>query len=171
LSFRRANLSAARKLQFDASKFAPALRDLARSIATATPDDAALQADVFELLGEEEQEARSSNWIGLSAITVEAILVAYDEAPNGVKYVGELAAIAQELLTRRGGFGLVDPSALGKRLRALGFRTEPRDAKGIKLRLAEDVCRRAQQLLRDLGGPFGGDTGMMDKCQEQANKG
>ena len=49
LSFRRTNLGVAHRLNFDASKFTFALRDLARSIAAATPDDLELQAEVFGL--------------------------------------------------------------------------------------------------------------------------
>jgi hypothetical protein len=170
LSYRRANLSAACKLQFDSSKFVFPMRELAHNIAAATPDDVALQADVFELLGEEEQEVRAASWIGLSSIAVEAILVACYQAPDGIKYVGELAEIAQEILSRRGGFGVIDPGALGKRLRSLGFRMEPRDAKGNKLRVTEEVRRKAQQLARDLGAPDGVDVPLADMSQSEDNE-
>ena len=153
LSFRRANLGAARKLQFDASKFTFALRDLARTIAKATPDDTDLQAEVFDLLREEDEEIRAGRWIELSAVAVESILIAYHESPDGVIYVNELAEIAREILRRRGRDTVIDPGAFGKRLKLLGFRTEPRDARGMKVRLTENVYRRAQQLARELGVP------------------
>jgi hypothetical protein len=61
LSFRRANLGARGQLRFDVSRFDFALRDLASNIAAATPDDSELQAEVFELLREEDVESRSRN--------------------------------------------------------------------------------------------------------------
>jgi len=82
LSFRRANLGAAQRINFDASKFSLGLGDLARSLAAATPDDAELQAEVFELLREEDTESRSARWVDLSAIAVEAVLVACRESPR-----------------------------------------------------------------------------------------
>jgi hypothetical protein len=153
LSFRRANLYAASKLQFDASKFTFALRDLARSLATATPDDLELQAEVFDLLREKDDEIRAGKWIELNVVAAESMLVACQESPGGCKYVGEVAAIAQEILRGRGEDIAVDPGAFGKRLKVLGFRTEPRDAKGMRLQMTEDVLRRAQQLAHDLGAP------------------
>jgi hypothetical protein len=135
LSFRRANLGAAQRLNFNASKFSFALRDLAHSLAAATPDDAELQAEVFELLREDDAENRASRWTDLSVITVEAVLVAYHESAGDAVYVSELSNIVGAILSGRGEKLTIDPGAVGKRLRLLGFVTEPRDAKGKKLRL------------------------------------
>jgi len=153
LNFRCTNLSVARKLQFDSSKCVFPMRPLAHAIAVATPDDAELQAEVFDLLREKDDEIRSDRWTALSSVAIEAVLVAGYESPGGLIYISELAAIAQEILKRRGGDREIDPGAFGKRLKHLGFRAEPRDAKGIKLRLTEDVSRRCHQLARDFGNP------------------
>ncbi|MFY9529244.1 MAG: hypothetical protein WBC04_10885 [Candidatus Acidiferrales bacterium] len=158
LSFRRANLSDACKLQFDSWKFIFPMRELAHSIAVATPDDAELQAEVFDLLRDKDEEIRSGKWVESSAVAVESMLVACHESPEGVIYVGELAEIAQEILRRRGEDSTIDPGAFGKRLKLLGFGTEPRDAKGMKVRLTEEVCRRSRQLARDFGVPHMEDT-------------
>ena len=152
LSFRRANLGAACKLQFDASKFTFALRELACSMAAATPDDPELQAQVFELLEEQDAEIRSEKLVDPNAIAVEAVLVVYSESPGGVAYVRDLAAIAQEMSRRRGEETTIDPGAFGKLLKFLGFTTH-RDAKGKKLHLTEAVRDRAEQLDRDFVGP------------------
>jgi adenosyl cobinamide kinase/adenosyl cobinamide phosphate guanylyltransferase len=154
LSFRRANLGAACKFQFDVSKFTFALRDLARSIATATPDDAELQAEVWELLREHDAEIRSERWTELSSVAIEAVLIAGHESPGGVIYVADLAEIAQEILRRRGeAKAEITAGVLGKTLKLLGFTTEPRDARGKKLLLTEAVLSYARQLARDFGGP------------------
>ena len=153
LSFRRANLGAAQRINFDASKFSLGLRDLARSLAAATPDDVELQAEVFELLREEDAESRSALWVDLSVIAVEAVLVAYRESPGKAVYVSELSNIAQALLNGRGEDSTIHAGAFGKRLKLLRFVAEPRDAKGKKLRLTEAVRDRALQLARDLDIP------------------
>jgi hypothetical protein len=162
LSFRRTNLGAARRLNFDASKFSSALRDLARSLAAATPEDAELQDEVFELLREEDTESRSARWTDLSVITVEAVLTACHESAGEAIYVSELSNIAQALVNGRGGDSAIDPGVFGKRLKDLGFVTEPRDAKGKKLRLTEAVFIRARQLARDLDVPQASELGLTE---------
>ena len=160
LSFRRANLGAARKLQFDASKFSFALQDLTLSLAAATPDDAEMQSELFGLLQEHDAEICSGTWIELNCVVLEAILVAGRESPGGVIYVADLAEIAQEILRRRGEREVeIDPGAFGKKLKLLGFATEPRDAKGRKLRLTEAVVNCARLLAREFGGPVVGGDG------------
>jgi len=161
LSFRRANLGVARKMQFDASEFTPALRDRARSLAAATPDDLELQADVFDLLLEEDAEIRADKLIDPSAIAGEAVLVAWHGSPGGSAYVADLAATAEVMLRGRGEQSTIDPAIFGKLLKLLGFATE-RDARGKKLRLAEAVRERAQQIVRDFAGSeVGGDRPAM----------
>jgi hypothetical protein len=153
LSFRRTNLGASQRQDFDASNFSFPLKDLARSIAAATPDDPESQAEVFELLREEDAESRSARWTDLSAITVEAVLVAWKESPGEAFYTSELSNLAQAILRVRGEDSNIDPGAFGKCLKALGFATEPRDAKGRKLRLSEGVHDHALRLARDLDVP------------------
>ena len=153
LSFRRANLGTARRLEFDVSRFTFELRDLARSIAVATPDDTTLQADVLYLLREEDAEIRDQRWLGLAGIATETILVAWSESPGGSFYISELAVSAQELFRRRGQEMKIDPGLFGKILRQLGFTTEPRDARGKKLKVTEAIYARARQLARDFGVP------------------
>jgi hypothetical protein len=156
LSFRRANLAAARKMQFDASKFTPALRDRARSLAAATPDDMELQAEMFDLLRKEDAEIRADELIDPSAIAGEAVLVAWDGSPGDAAYVSELAQIAEEILRRRGEQSTIEPAVFGKLLKLLGFAAD-RDASGKKVLLTEAVRDRAQELVRDFGAPEGRD--------------
>jgi hypothetical protein len=168
LGFRRANLSAALNLQFDSSKFIFPLRELAHSIAAATPDDVGLQGEVFELLREEDEAIRDGKWIELNAVALESLIVACHESPGGVIYVGEIAEIAREILHQRGGDTSIDPGALGKCLKLLGFKTSPRDSKGIKIRLTHDLCRRARQLAQDFGVAHEEDPAPMEPEDKQA---
>jgi hypothetical protein len=152
LDFRRANIGKARGARFDASSFSQPLRALVQSLAAATPDDVDLQAEFSNLLREEDAEARSARWIDLSTVAIEAVLVACGEESRAV-YVGDLARIAEEIWKRRGRETGLDPGAFGKRLKLLGFTTEPRDANGVKFVLTESVRSRAHQLARDFGVP------------------
>jgi hypothetical protein len=163
LSFRRTNLAAAQGVHFDATNFSRPLRDLAQSFAVVTPNDPELQAGVFELLREEDTESRSSKWIDPNVVAVEAVLTAWDEAPGGAVYVSELSDIAKALLNGRGDDSALDPGGFGKRLTILGFVTEPRDARGKKLRLTEAVHSRALQLAQDLGAPEIGEDETISK--------
>ena len=84
-------------------------------MAAATPDDAELQAEVFELLREEDTESRSARWTDLNVIAGEAVLIAYKESPGETVYVAELSNIAQALLNGRGDASTIDPGAFGRR--------------------------------------------------------
>jgi hypothetical protein len=152
LSFRRANLIAARRIRFDASKFDLALRDLACSLAAATPDDDELQGELCDLLKEKSDEICSEKWTSSYSAAIAAVLVVGHESPGGQVYVSELALLAQEMLRRRGSAAEINPAVLGKILKTLGFTTEPRDAKGKKLNLALAIPH-AEQLARDFGVP------------------
>ncbi len=172
LSFRRANLGAARKIQFDASRFTFALRDLARNIAAATPDDAESQAEVLELLREHDAEVRSERWTELSSVAIEAVLIAGHESPGGVIYVADLAEIAQEILRRRGeAKAEITAGVIGKTLKLLGFATEPRDAQGKKLLLTDALISRARQLAHDFDGLEVEDRGPVDTSHQGGDAG
>ena len=106
-----------------------------------------------ELLRDEEEDVRSAKWVDLSTVVIEAILVACEEKKGPIAYVGDLAEIAQEIWKRRGKNANIDPGAFGKKLKLLGFTTEPRDAKGTSLALTESVCNGAHQHARDFGVP------------------
>lgn len=152
LNFRRVNLAAARCLRFSTSKFSSPLRDLAWSLAAATPDDQQSQEEVFDLLQDVDAQIRSETLVDFSAIAVESLLVACKENQSVEAFarVSDLAQIATELLKRRGGEASAELGGFGKRLKSLGFTTE-RDAEGKKLRLTEAARKHIQQLALNLG--------------------
>ena len=149
LSFRRANLGVARRLQFDASALTWPLRSTAHALAAATPDDPQLQGEVFDLLKDTDENIRNERFIDLDCVTVEAVLVAAHESAGGVIYISELAKIAQQILHGRGAESSTQPGLLGKRLKALDFSTQ-RDTRGSKLLLTSTTIAHARQLARDL---------------------
>lgn len=153
LAYRCENFAEACDLQFDASKLSNSLRSLACTLAAATPTDADLRAQVFDLLRDEDREARSKRWTDLCTVVIEAILFHCAEAPETDVYVGDLVRTVQEILRHRGEQVEVDPGAIGKKLKMLGFRTEPRDATGVRLHLGEQVRQRAQRLAHEFEIP------------------
>ena len=155
LSFRRADVVRAGKLDFDGSKFDPAVRELAYSIAAATPDDRRLQSEVFELLRNENDSARDQRWTAFEVVATEAVIAAYLSDPGKFVYIADLAKIAEEILQRRGESrdARVDPGRLSKWLRANDIWPEPRVAKGSKLHVTEAVFQKAQKLAIAFGAP------------------
>jgi hypothetical protein len=152
LSYRRANIGLAQTLQFDASGLSFGLQQLACNLAAATPDDSDLQAEVLDLLADEDKEFRSGSWVDPNVVAVEAVLVGCLREPGGIAYVSELAQIAEEILKRRDAEAAMDPSSFGKLLLDLGFKTR-RNAKGSNLVLTESTRELAQRLARELGAP------------------
>lgn len=159
LGYRFANYSKALALQFDASRFTHSLRELAYSLAATTPEDADLQADVLELLKDEDIYIRSAKWVDFTTVVIESLVFARRQWAGEKKYVGDLAEVAHEIWKGRGVNTAVDPGAYGKRLQLLGFASEPRDAKGVRLHLTDDVCKRVEQLARDFSVPAVEDGG------------
>lgn len=153
LTYRRENFAKACDLRFDASKLSNSVRPLAHTLAAATPADADLRAEVLDLLRDEDQEARSRKWVDPNTILIESVLFHSSEAFGRDVYVGDLARTAQEIVRRRGEDVEVDPGAIGKRLKMLGFKTETRDAKGVRLHLSEQVRQQAQRLAHEFKIP------------------
>jgi hypothetical protein len=153
LAYRCENFAEACSVRFDASKLSNSLRPLARTLAAATPTDADLQAEVLDLLRDEDLEARSRKWIDLGTVLLESVLFHCAEAADAEVYVGDLARTVREILRHRGEEVEVDPGAIGKKLKMIGFRTEPRDSKGVRLHLSEQVRQQAQRLAHEFEIP------------------
>jgi hypothetical protein len=153
LAFRISNYAAARATQFDSSQFSIPLRELSATLAAATPGDIELQSQLHELLHEEDREIKAKNRVEPNTVIVEAILLQCREAKLESIYVGEIAEAAEELLEGRGEGRRLDPGEVGRRIKNLGFATEPRDAWGVKLRLGNETCVRAHDLAHQFDAP------------------
>jgi hypothetical protein len=153
LAFRFAHYREAQTMEYDISTFAPPLMELARSLAAATPDDEQRRAEVKVLLADENAELRDAQWIVLDTVIVEALLVYCREAKQPSVYMAEIAQMAKAILEGRGEFRDVDPGNVGRRVRGLGIKVEPRDAKGSTLRLTNAACASIHELAHRLGVP------------------
>jgi hypothetical protein len=68
-------------------------------------------------------------------------------------YVGGIAEMAEKILEGRGEGRKLDPGEVGRRIKTLGFSTEARDARGVKLRLTTTVCVRVHELAHQCNVP------------------
>lgn len=156
LRYRLENFGKCSTFRFDAGRLSNPVRYLASMLAAVTPEDADLQAEVFDLLHEKEVDARSGNWVDLNTVVIEALLFHCAEAVGAEEesvYVSDIARAAQEILHGRGVDMKVDAGAVGKKLRALGIKPESRDAKGVKLHLTKQLRQDAQRLGREFRIP------------------
>ena len=95
----------------------------------------------------------AANWVDLTTVIVEAILLYCREAKAEHVYVGAVAKMAEKILHGRGESRSIDAGAAGQRIKALGFSTERRDARGVKLLLSTGVCARVHELAHLLDVP------------------
>ena len=153
LGFRLSHYPAACATSFNHFEVCLPLRQLAMSLAAATPDDADLQDELHALLEEENAEIEAANWVDPNTVIVEAILAHCREAKMQSVYIGEIAAMAGKILEGRGDLRRLDAGETGRRIKNLGFSAEPRDAKGVKLRLTNEVCVRAHELAHQFDVP------------------
>jgi hypothetical protein len=167
LGFRLSEFQAACTTRFDASNFAMALREPAAILAAATPGDVELQMELRGLLYEQTMQIMEENWVDLNTVIIESILFYCREGKMESVYVGEIAKVAEKILEGRGVARKIDPGEAGRRIRNLGFSTEPRDARGVKLRLNDAVCARAQELALQLDVPSVGES----QCRHVGNEG
>ena len=125
------------------------MRELARSLGACTPDDPDLQAELINLLQEQDTEIRAARWTDLDTVVIEAVLFYCHEAARGFVYVGEIARTVETILQERGESMVMEPGLVGKRLRSLRLMTEPRDSKGVRLLLTNAVRCLVHELARD----------------------
>jgi DNA-directed RNA polymerase subunit RPC12/RpoP len=114
------------------------------------------QAELHVLLEDENREVKPARWVSPGAVVIESLPALCREAKKPTAYVGEIADIAQVILKGRGENRNLDAGEVGRRLRAPGFTTEPRDSKGVKLRLSNAVCVWVQELATQFAIPSGG---------------
>jgi hypothetical protein len=154
LHYRFDNFMAARRSTFDARQFLSPMRDLARSLGACTPGETELQTELLGFLEARDAESRSAKWTDPAVVVLEALLGFVHEGEETSLYVGEIAKAVEAILRGRGEMREVEAREVGEILRnSLKFKTEARDARGFKLVLTQEVCRRVHELARDFDAP------------------
>lgn len=110
---------------FDVAGLTVPTQSLARTLASCIVDDAQLQAGLLPLLRQQDQEFHVERSAGLEAVILDALLrCCHEEGRSNVR-AGELADVTNTILAKRGENLQVSPETVGRRLKSLGFRTEP----------------------------------------------
>ena len=155
LMFRLRNLVRPRKSGLDLSKFTPAMRPPARTIADCFAEDPRLARDAVQLLEAQDQELRAQRYLDPQCAALEVLITLIHQGKPQEIQVDELTRDVNTLLWSRGEFLEYRPEEMGWRLRAMKL---PRhtDSSGRKIILGREMSLRIHQLARDydlLTGP------------------
>jgi hypothetical protein len=110
---------------FDVAGLTVPTQCLARSLASCIVGDANLQAGLLPLLRQQDQEFHVERSAGLEAVILEALLRCCHEEDRSNIRAGELAEVTNKILAKRGESLRISPETVGRRLKSLGFHTEP----------------------------------------------
>ena len=152
LSYRLAHYAKVLNSAFNVPELTPSMQHLAQNLGACTPDDPDLQAQIPELLRAQDQDIRSATWLDIDTVIIETVLAAIHEGRKCI-YVGEVTKGAEAILWGRGENQELSPKETGTRLRLLRLVPEPRNKKGIRLRLTTELSRRTHELACNLMVP------------------
>jgi hypothetical protein len=151
LMYRIKGLSEVRSPEFDVAGLTAATRSLIHSVAACIVDDSKLQMELVHLLHQQEQEFQVERKAGLESAILEGLLSFCHVVGRTSVRAAELAETTNLILARRGEFLRISPETVGRRLKSLGFRTEPIGSGGKGLLLMGDVCVAIHSLAHEYG--------------------
>jgi len=116
-------------------------------------EDAELHANILDLVADSAVEASEDLWTDPTAVLIESLLMACHLSNQTARYMGQVADEMMTLRSARGEERKIQPNQVGRMIRDLGFKTEPRDSQGIKLLLTESVRKKIHKLAYDFAVP------------------
>lgn len=146
--------------ELDVAGLTAPTQSLARSLAACIVDDAKLQAKLVPLLRQQDQEFPVERSAGLESVILESLLSCSHEKGRSTVRAAELAGVANTVLNRRGETLRISPEIVGRRLKSLGFRTEPIGSMGNGLWLLGEIRARIHSLAHE----YGVQAGIEDGC-------
>jgi len=152
LMYRLQNFAQVRSSQFDAPEFCGSTRETARALGRCFVNAVDLQAKVLDLLKARDDAERTEGKGRLEAVVVEALVVVCHEKRPSV-HVGQVAELANAILSRSGESLQLSPKEVGAKLKQLGFRTTRLDAAGRGIYLVSERCALIHKLGREFGVP------------------
>lgn len=147
LMYRLQNYSKVKACQFDVPEFCGPARECARTLGRCIVDAPDLQSRLTALLRSQDEAERTESASKLDAVVVEALAVCCHERKPSV-HVGEVAALANGILSRGGEVVELSDKQVGGRMKRLGFRTTRLDAGGRGIYLLNGACARIHKLGR-----------------------
>jgi hypothetical protein len=152
LAYRLRNFPKVAVSEFDAPNFYGPSRELARSIGSCIVDSPDLRTKLINLLAPRNNADQVEGTNELTAIVAEALVVCCHERKASV-HVGEIASLANGLLSRSGEALQLKPRKVGAKLKKLGFRTTKLDSGGRGMYLLSERCAQIHELARSLRVP------------------
>jgi hypothetical protein len=152
LMYRLQNFAQVRSSQFDAPEFCGSTREMARALGRCIVDAADLQARLLDLLKPRDDAERTERIGRLEAVVVEALVVVCHEKRPSV-HVGQVAELANLILSRSGESFQLSPKEVGAKLKQLGLRTTRLDSAGRGIYLLTEQCALIHKLGRAFGAP------------------
>jgi len=152
LMYRLQNFAQVKSSQFDAPEFCGSTREMARALGRCIVDAADLQARLLDLLKPRDDAERTEGIGRLEAVVVEALVVLCHEKRPSV-HVGQVAELANLILSRSGESFQLSPKEVGAKMKQLGLRTTRLDSAGRGIYLLSERCALIHKLGREFGVP------------------
>ena len=152
LMYRLKNFAHVKSSLFEAPAFSGSTREIARMLGQCVVNATDLQARLIDLLRPRDDAERTEGTSRLEAVVVEALLAACHEQKRSVR-VGEVAVLANAILSRSGETFQLSPKEVGGKLKQLGLRTTRLDSAGRGIYLLIEQCAFIHKLGRALGVP------------------
>lgn len=152
LMYRLQDFGQVRSSQFDAPEFRGSTREMARALGRCIVDAPDLQARLLDLLSSRDDAERTEGAGRLEAGVVEALVVACHEKRSSV-HVGQVAEIANTILSRSGESSQLSPKEVGAKMKQLGLRTTRLDSAGRGIYLLTEQCAHIHRLGSAFGVP------------------
>lgn len=147
LMYRLKNLERVRNSTYDVPELTSHVRDIARCWGTFLADDANGHGEIVGLLKDVDAQVRGGGEDDLlNVIVVEAMLSFCHREKNEAVHAGEVAALANRILKRRGELLTLGPRAVANRLRELSIPPIRLDARGRGVLLFSSVRQRIHKL-------------------------
>jgi hypothetical protein len=147
LSYRLHHHPTVKTSTFDAPRFCGAIRDVARAYGACIVGSPDLQERLVALLQDRDEADRLEIANSLPGVVIEVLRALCHERKPTV-HVGEVAEMANLVLSRQGEVAKVSARRIGTILKHLGFRTIKLDAGGRGI-LLDGECRRIHDLAND----------------------
>jgi hypothetical protein len=170
LMYRLVNYHQVRASKFDVPEFPLAVRDLARSLAAAVPNEPELQSNIASLLQAQSDQDLIKPTSDLDSVVIETMLILCHQKDRKSFHVAEVSEKVNEILEARGESLDMNPWAVGRKLRKLDITTQRLDANGRGALLLNDLRHHVHSLAAKRG-LLVIDPGRCSDCKELQDRG
>ena len=168
--YRLVNYHQVRASKFDVPEFPLAVRDLARSLAAAVPNEPEFQSNIASLLQAQSDQDLIKPTSDLDSVVIETMLILCHQKDQKSFHVAEVSEKVNEILEARGESLDMNPWAVGRKLRKLDITTQRLDANGRGALLLNDLRHHVHSLAAKRG-LLVIDPGRCSDCKELQDRG